>query len=49
MIAGGEHDTAAAIARLAVRTATGDERAELVAILGQLASAPSGWLSALET
>jgi hypothetical protein len=45
----GETDSAAAIARLAIRIAEGRERDDLVAILAEITSAPSGWAAALET
>jgi hypothetical protein len=44
-----DQDYAAAVARLALRTATGADRDELLAILEEISSAPTGWSTALET
>ena len=42
-------DYAAVVARLALRTANGEEREELLAVLEEITSAPTGWAAALET
>ena len=48
LIEEGELDSAAAVVRLALRRAEGMERDELLAVLGEISSAPSGWTAALE-
>jgi hypothetical protein len=48
LIADGDLDQAAMIARLAVRTASGSERDELFMLLAEITSAPAGWMEALE-
>ena len=49
LIAGGDVDYAAVVTRLALRTATGRDREELLAVLHEISSAPTGWATALET
>lgn len=49
LIAAGDLDYAAVVARLALRTAEGADRAELMSALGEISSAPTGWAAALET
>lgn len=48
LIRDGDADQAAVVARLAVRNAKGAEREKLFEILGEITSAPAGWVAALE-
>lgn len=49
LMASGDVDYAAVVTRLALRTAEGTGREELLAVLHEISSAPTGWATALET
>jgi hypothetical protein len=49
LMASGDPDYAAVVARLALRRAEGTDREGLLAVLAEITSAPTGWATALET
>lgn len=49
LMTAGDVDYSAVVARLALRTASGKDREELLALLHEITSAPTGWATALET
>lgn len=49
LMAVGDADYAAVVARLVLRTANGEDREELLGVLDEITSAPTGWAAALET